>query len=139
MRAPGRVSLSALLTLGAIAGGVWWCINFVPLHMDNLNVKDAVKSAFNDSGRRGDEYLRSSIKDTCNQARVGTHQEFDGNEYKEVPGLGLTDENITIVRDEVRKTIRITVEYDRKIALKPGGAPRVVHFVVTEGGSTPAP
>ena len=54
-----------------------------------------------------------------------------------VIGLGLKPENVTITRDEVRKTIGIVVEYQRKVFLMPTAKIKFVKFKVVKEGVVP--
>jgi hypothetical protein len=133
VRASGKVNLIGVVLLAGIAGGIYWLIFFAPLYLDNMDVKTAVVSAYNDSGRISDEKLKVKIKEAA--AQIATHKEDDGyGTIKEVKGLGLTDEQIVILRNEVAKTISIRVDYDREVQLKPLKKMKRVHFSPNTSG-----
>ena len=139
MRPGGKVNLIAVVILGAVAYGIWWIITFSGIYLDNLDVKEAVAGAFNESNRKDDDKLAAAIFSKCNLSSLGTHEDDDGwDNVKTMGGLGLKNENVTIVRDEVANRISITVEYQRKVELKPFSKVRVVNFRVAKEGTIPA-
>ncbi len=130
MRPSGRVNVVSLVLILALIIGVWLAVHLSKPYLDNLNVKDSVASAYSDVllGRT-DEQIRNRIIEELNGAKVGTHKEYNGyGELVEVPGLGLTAENITIERDDVRRTVRIRIEYDREVKLSPLAKVITLHF-----------
>ncbi len=139
MRPSGKVNLIAVIILGAIAYGIWWVVTFSGVYLDNLEVQDAVVGAFNESTRKDDASTSGAIIHKCNLDTVGTHQEEDAEGVvKTVGGLGLKEENITVTRDEATKRIKIVVEYERRVVLRPLAKVKSVKFrVVKEGPSPP--
>ena len=138
MRPSGKVNLIAVVILGAIAYGIWWVITFSGIYLDNIDVKDAVEGAFNESNRKDDPSTAGAITSKCNMSTLGDHEEDDGyGTIKTVGGLGLKEENVTIVRDDVAKRISIVVEYQRKVLLKPTSKVKYVKFRVVREGPIP--
>lgn len=138
MRPHGKVNLIAVVILGAIAYGIWWVITFSGVYLDNIDVKDAVEGAYNESNRKDDVTTAGTIIAKTNLSTLGNHEEDDG--YGTITtkgGLGLKDENITVVRDEVLKRITITVQYQRKVELKPLKKVKFVKFRVVKDGPIP--
>jgi len=120
MRPRGKINLIAVLVIAGLAAGLWWIINYLPAYMDNLDVKDAVKGAYNQCWRVPDLQLTFDIKNKLNASTLGWHEEEDGfGEMKRVNGLGITDDDIHIQRDDVNNTISINITYKRKIYLAP--------------------
>ena len=121
MRPSGKTNLIALVVIAAVLYGIWWIVTFSTVYMDNWNVIDAVKGAYNDSGRKSDQGVLDAIIYSPSVNTCGFHDEDDGygNIKKGIVGLGLKPENVTITRDDVRKTIRIVVEYERTLIQKP--------------------
>lgn len=139
MKANGKVSLASLVLMAAVAGGIYSVIFIVPVYLDNLDVKEAVDAAFNMSGKANDDRLRIEIKEKVNKKTVGSHKEDDGyGNIKEVGGLGITDEQIVIERDMVHNTVRIVVDYEREVELKPTKKIRVISFHVEKEGIPPS-
>ncbi len=126
----GKANLASILLVLAVAVGIWLGALFTPIYLDNLNVKDAVAAAYADVNLgKTDEQIRNRIIEDLNSNKVGTHQEHDRfGELVNVPGLGLTTENITIDRNDVARTVRIRVDYDREVRLKPLQRVVKVHF-----------
>src|SRR5947209_8298304 len=120
MRAAGKVNLVALVLLAGAAGAIYWLIFFIPVYLDNIDVKNAVEAAYNRAASLDDVTIRGQIK--AEASRFGTHIEDDGfGNMVEKQGLGLTDEQIVIERDEVLKTVLVRVDYAREVKLKPFG------------------
>lgn len=138
MRPSGKVNLLAVLILGAVAYGIWWIITFSGVYLDNIDVKDAVEAGYNVSNRMNDVDVSNVIFQKVNSSQVGNHEEDDGfGTITTKPGLGLKEENLTITRDDVAKTIKIVVEYKRKVVMKPMAKIKWVPFRVVREGPIP--
>ena len=136
MRPYGKTNLISVALVLAVVGGIYWVVMLSPPYLDNIDIKDIVSACYNDSGRVGDDQLRYRINEVAN--RIGTHKAEDGfGNVTEVKGLGLKPEQITIFRDEVRRTILIKVEYDQEVQLKPLKRIKRVHFVTAKEGPVP--
>jgi hypothetical protein len=86
--------------------------------LDNLDVKEQITAAYNQAQGLTDPQIKSLIENQL--VRVGDHDQDDGyGNIKTVPGLGLTDDNVTVERDTVADTILIRVDYARKVVLSP--------------------
>lgn len=110
-------NLGTLAVLVVLAGFIYVGAKIVPLYVDNMDVKEAVEVAHNLSGRNtNDSILRAEIRDRT--SRMGTHVETDswGTEHV-VPGLGLTDDQITIERSRITDNVKIEVVYERAVEL----------------------
>lgn len=134
VRNHGKVSLVTLVLLALVAGGIYLLVMFVPFYIDHLDVKEAVQAVHNMSGRNpNDGQLRSEIRQRTSQ--MGSHVERDswGVDHV-VHGLGLTDDQITIERSSVMDNVRVEVQYDREVHLKPFNYVYTLHMsAVTEG------
>ncbi len=137
MRNAGKVSLGTLVLLALIAGGIYFVVMVAPFYVDHLDVKEAVSAAHNLAGRNGnDGVLRAEIRVRTSQ--MGQHVEKDtwGVE-RVVPGLGLTDEQITIERSSVTQNVRIEVAYEREVQLKPSNYIHRMNFTAVQEGIPP--
>ena len=115
---------------------MWGAVTFSNVYLENLDMKTAIDSAFNQAGRTSDETILGRVVEAGNH--VGTHKADDGfGNLVEVKGLGLTADQVTIFRDEVRKTILIKVVYTQEVPLWPTKKIKVVRFVVTKEGPVP--
>ncbi|WP_143196059.1 hypothetical protein [Archangium sp. Cb G35] len=134
MRHPsGKISFGGLVLLILVVGGLYLGVMLIPVYADNFDVKEAVAVAFNRSPTADDETLRRVIIERTSQ--VGTHWDTDKFDQDVlVPGLGLTDENITIERSTVSPNVRIEVDYERRVQLKPTNNVRVIRFHVVKEG-----
>ena len=119
VRDSGKVSLGTLVLLLLLGGAVYVGALYVPLWVDSLDVREAVAAAHNLAGRNlNDAVLRNEIRNRTSE--MGTHEETDAYGNTEiVPGLGLTDDQILIERDPVTGSVRIEVEWERVVTLKP--------------------
>ena len=137
MRNAGKVNLVTLVLLALIAGGLYFVVMVAPFYVDHMDVKEAVAAAHNLAGRNpNDGVLRAEIRGRT--TRMGQHLERDtwGVE-KLVPGLGLTDDQITIERSGVTQNVRIEVAYDREVQLKPTNYIHTMHFSAVQEGIPP--
>ncbi|MBI3183087.1 MAG: hypothetical protein HYZ28_13195 [Myxococcales bacterium] len=129
MRPTGKVNYVTLALIVAALGGIYWVIFFAPVYLDNMDVKEAIEAAYNQSSQLGDDPLRKFVLDRVNSSQLGNHREDDGyGNVKVVGGLGIKPEQITIERNEVTRRIRIQVEYAREVVLKPTSRVRTVRF-----------
>jgi hypothetical protein len=137
VRDSGKVSLGTLVLLLLLGGAVYVAALYVPLWVDSLDVREAVAAAHNLSGHNlNDAVLRNEIRKRTSE--MGTHEETDtwGN-TRTVPGLGLDDEQILIERDEVTGSVRIEVEWERVVTLKPTRREHTFHFRAVKEGIPP--
>lgn len=125
-----------MVTLAIIAGGIYAAVVYVPIVSDNFDVKEAMSIAFNNLRTHDDEAIRTLIQQKLTY--IGTHKETDGfGNVQEVTGLGLTDEDIQIERDEVRGTVKLVIDYRRELRLKPTEKVTSVHFHNVKEGPLP--
>lgn len=137
MRNAGKVNLGTLVLLALIAGGIYFVIVVAPFYVDHMDVKEAVSAAHNLAGRNNnDGVLRAEIR--MRTSRMGEHLERDtwGVE-KMVPGLGLTDDQITIERSGITQNVRIEVAYEREVHFKPTNYVRTMRFTAVQEGIPP--
>ena len=119
-RPSGKVNLIAVVVIAAVLGGIWWIVNYAGVYLDNLGAHDAVRGAFNQAFRETDMFLKHDIENKLNLSTAGEHEETDAlGVTKTAKGLGITDDDIEVERDEVAKTISITLTYKRKVVLFP--------------------
>ena len=130
---PGRVSLGTLVFLSLIGGVIYAAVMFVPYYVDNMDVKEAVAVAHARAGQAQDPSLRQVIRERTSQ--MGTHWEHDQyNRPVLKPGLGLRDEQILIERSTVSDSVRIQVDYERQVRLKPTSRYHTLRFSVVKDG-----
>lgn len=137
MRNAGKVDLGMLVLLALMAGGIYFVVIVAPFYVDHMDVKEAVSAAHNLAGRNGnDAVLRAEIR--LRTGQMGEHLERDtwGVE-KMVPGLGLTDDQITIERSAVTQNVRIEVAYEREVHFKPSSYVRTMRFTAVQEGIPP--
>ena len=135
MRHPsGKISFGGLVLLTLVAGGLYAGVMFVPFYVDNLDVKEAVAAAHNRAAQTADDdTLRNVIIERTSE--MGSHWERDQFDRDiQVPGLGLTPEQITIERSDVSGKVRIQVDYTRRVRLKPTKNVRTLRFRVVKDG-----
>ena len=131
----GAVNPLSVIVILAILAAVYYVAIFAPAYLDNIDVTDAVVSAYNQTGQAQDETIRTNLRDKLK--RIGTHREPNENgELVEVLGLGIPDEDVTY---EVNpdNTVTVQVKYVREIRLKPTGKWSKLRFSPSKHG-TPA-
>jgi hypothetical protein len=132
-KARGAVSFFSLVLLLGLAAGGYLAWMFVPVYLDNLDVREATTAAFNRMASDPDmDRVRVYVMDR--QKRIGTHWENDGRSRVEKPGLGLTDADVVIERDGGEHTGRVQVDYQREIKLWPTERFVSVDFHVEKAG-----
>jgi hypothetical protein len=130
-------NLGTVAVLAVLACVIYVAAKIVPLYVDNMDVKEAVEAAHNLSGRNSnDSVLRGEIRDRTR--RMGSHVETDswGTE-RVVPGLGLTDEQITIERSPITDNVKIEVVYEREVELSLFNRVHVVELRAVKEGIPP--
>src|SRR5262245_66559475 len=87
-RPRGAVNLVNTTLLLLLLGGGYWAYLYIPLWLDDLDIRESVAAAFGQmSTNFDDQYIRSVV---LSRARtVGTHWEEQAGKRVEVPGLGL--------------------------------------------------
>jgi hypothetical protein len=98
-----------------------------------MDVKEAVAVAHARAGQAQDISLRQVIRERTSQ--MGTH--WDHDQYNRPvlkPGLGLRDEQILIERSTVSDSVRIQVDYERQVRLKPTNRYHTLRFSVVKDG-----
>ena len=121
MRRPrGAVNLVNLTLIVLVLAGAYLAWLYVPLWLDDLDVREAVAAAV------GQLTIESSTLDGQIRQRlatqlgsVGTHWEDQDGKRVEVPGLGIEADDVQIERSPEAKTGRVTVDYARTVRLKP--------------------
>jgi hypothetical protein len=135
MRHPsGRIGFGGLVTLLLIAGGIYLGVMLVPVYVDNFTVKEAVTVAHNRAAQGlDDDSLRNVVMERT--SRLGYHWERDRFDRDvRMPGLGLQPEQITIERSTVSSSMKIQVDYERRVRFAPSKYVRTIRFrVVREG------
>lgn len=135
MRHPsGKISFGGLVFLLLIAGGIYLGVMLVPVYIDNFTVKEAVTVAHNRVAQGADdEAIRNVIMERT--SRLGYHWERDRFDQNiRMPGLGLQPEQITIERSMVTPSVKIQVDYERRIRFAPSKYVRTLRFQVVREG-----
>src|SRR3954467_1022764 len=134
LRGPrGAVNPISIALIAAIGVGIYCVAVFAPAYLDNIDVADAVVSAYNQSGARPNEAILQELKDKLK--RIGTHRELNADgELEEVRGLGAADEDVTY---EVNpdNTVDVQVRYVREVRLKPSSRWTKLHFSTKKSGA----
>lgn len=117
-----------------IGGGIYLGVMLVPVYIDNFTVKEAVAVAHNRVAQGADdESIRSVILERT--SRLGYHWERDRFDQNiRMPGLGLQPEQITIERSFVTPSIKIQVDYERRVRFVPSKYVRTIRFRVAKEG-----
>lgn len=136
LRARGAVSLfTIILLLGlAVVGYAGWI--YIPLFMDNLDMREASSAAFNRMATDPEmDRIRAYFLARANN--IGNHWETKDGSRVEVKGLGLTDADVVIERDSFEHTARMQVDYQREVKLWPLEKYITFDFHVDKAGKLP--
>ncbi len=118
MSASGRVSLSNLVLLAAVASAIYFGVLLSPVLVDHFAVQDEIAKALNRSHQLDDGEMKRAV--ARGLERVGTHWRLNAyGEIEEATGLGVPPEAVLVDRNTVLRTIRVGVPYQRQIRLKP--------------------
>jgi hypothetical protein len=124
-----------VLLIAAIGTAVYCVAMFAPAYLDNIDVTDAVVSAYNQSGTRPNEQILQDLKDKLK--RIGTHRELNADgDLEEVMGLGAADEDVSFEQLPDNSVV-VEVRYVREVRLKPTGRWTKLRFSTKKAG-TPA-
>jgi hypothetical protein len=137
VRDAGKTNFAGLGLLVVVASIIFVAVKVVPFYVDNLDVKEAVEAAHNLSGRNNnDGILREEIR--MRTKHMGEHVQRDSWGVDQVvPGLGLTDDDITIERSPVTENVRIEVNYERVVDFSPIPYTRVLRLRAMKEGVPP--
>ena len=128
----GKANPIAVFLMLAVAAGIYLGVIALPAWTDNIDVQDAIDAAVSQSNR-DDDYLRRFIEEKLQY--VGNHKEDDGfGNITVKQGLGFTDDDIQIDRNDVNNTIRIAISYSRELKLSPTKKIWTLHFHPSQTG-----
>lgn len=128
----GKTNPLTVLLFLAVGFGAWWGFLFIPVYVDQMEVKEATRQIVNLIPQAGDPMNAVTPPLFRLNSQVGWHFVVDEETGIESvkPGLGLTaEDNVTVDVDEQRKLVTVRIEYDRVVQLKPLERRRTLHFV----------
>lgn len=134
-RLRGAVNLVSLTLLVAVVSGAYLAWIYVPLWLDDLDVREALAAgvgqltAENSLDAAGVQQMVAG-----RLSRVGSHWEEQDGKQIEVPGLGLEPDDVQIERGADGKSGRVTVDYARTVRLKPLNRYWTLRFHTTREG-----
>jgi hypothetical protein len=120
-RPRGAVNLVNLTLTVAVLSGGYLAWLYVPLWLDDLDVREALAAG---AGQLTSENLgmpESMIQKNvaAKLALVGYHWEEQDGKQVQVRGLGLEADDVQVERGADGKSGRLTVDYGRTVKLKP--------------------
>lgn len=127
------MNLTLLLLL---LGGGYAAYLFIPLWLDDLDMREAVAAAFAQASTNSDNDIRSVVLQRARS--VGTHWEEQDGKQVELPGLGVEPGDVLIERKGEGGEVRVRVDYTRTVRLRPLQRFYSVAFH-TEKSGTPRP
>jgi hypothetical protein len=131
------VNLVSLTLTVAFLSGAYLAWIYVPLWLDNLDVKQAVSAGVGQlTSELGADPERVRAEVVRRLSNVGSHWEERDGRQVEVPGLGLDAGDVKLERDGETKVVRLTVDYHRTVKLVPLERYWSVPFHVTREGVT---
>ena len=122
MRRPrGAVNLVNTTLFLAVAAVAYLAWLYIPLWLDNLDVREAVSIGFGQLSSGGPSMDTSRVQQAVADklTRVGTHWEEKDGAKVEAPGLGVEPQEVVVERAPDGKTGWVSVEYARTVRLKP--------------------
>ncbi len=137
LSARGAVSLVTLFLLLVLLAAAYAGWLFIPVYLDNLDMREAVVAAFNRMGTDPDDgRVKSFLLSRANA--IGTHWETQGGVRVEKPGLGLTEADLVLERESFsERTGSVQVDYQREIRLWPTDNFKTLDFHVEKAGTLP--
>ena len=119
------MNLVNLTLLAAVVSGGYLLWVWVPLWLDDLDVREALAAAV---GQLGDPNQDDRVRVLAagRLATVGSHWEENDGRQVEVPGLNVRPEDIVIEREG--RLGRASLDYDRTVKLKPLERFWTIHF-----------
>ena len=123
------------MLLGAIAGG-WALMVYGPAYYEHFGVKEEVWLAFT---RAQTDLSPTEARDQLVRhlnTQVGWHFQVDEETGEETvqPGLGISDDAVDVKIDPEVNLVRVRLEYDRVVVLRPSNRRTTVHFVAEKTG-----
>ncbi len=136
MRKNGETNPVTYLLFALLAAAGFYAFHVGPVYWDNMNAKEAAGEALNVYILNGEDAARMGVLNRLNVLNPDTsHFEVDKDGVEtEQPGLGLTDDNVTLKLEGKKITVRI--EYDRVIQFKPLKKRKTYHLVAEKVGTT---
>ena len=132
-RPTGKINIIGLILILGVLTFIYSVVMFSKPVLDNLDVKEHISAAYNQAQGMDDQRIKQLLENRT--ANLGEHDEDDGfGNIHTVPGLGLSDDNITVERNEVAQTISIRVDYVRKVVLVPTTRVYALHFHPEQSG-----
>jgi hypothetical protein len=136
VRPTGKVNLIGLTLLLGLGAGIYSIVIFGSVYTDNMDVTDAVRSAFNQVGQRPEGQILAELQSKLD--RIGTHRELNENGVLvEVRGLGVGEEGITFEKNPATNEYLVQVRYVREVRLKPTKRWVKVRFSPSKKGIPP--
>jgi hypothetical protein len=112
------VNLVNLTLLLLLLGGGYAAYLFIPLWLDDLDMREAVAAAFGQLSTDSDDTRIRAV--VLSRARsVGTHWEEQDGKQVELPGLGVEPSDVVIERKAEGGEARVRVDYTRTVRLRP--------------------
>jgi hypothetical protein len=136
VRARGAVNLFTIVLLLALAALAYAGWLYVPLFMDNLDMREAASATFNRLAHDNDDVgVRAYFLTRANA--IGTHWERKDGALVEVKGLGLTEADVVLERDPVERSGHVQADYERSVRLWPLERFQSFDFHVEKAGKFP--
>jgi hypothetical protein len=134
-RPRGSVNLVSLTLLVVAVSGAYLAWIWVPLWLDDLDVREALAAGVGQLGTEVTSLDAGGVQRVVagRLRNVGSHWEEHDGKQVEVPGLGVEPDDVKVEREG--RTVRLTVDYDRTVKLKPLERYQTFHFHTTREGT----
>lgn len=130
------MNLVSLTLLVAVVSGAYLAWIYVPLWLDDLDVREALAAGVGQLTAENSSLDAAGIQKmvALRLSRVGSHWEEQDGKQIEVPGLALEPDDVQIERGADGKSGRVTVDYARTVRLKPLNRYWTLRFHTTREG-----
>jgi hypothetical protein len=115
------VNVVNLTLTAAVVSGAYLAWIYVPLWLDDLDVREALSAGVSQltSEAGGPDQSTIQARVAARLAHVGNHWEEQDGKQVQVPGLGLEADDIQVERSKDGRSGKVSVDYSRTVRLKP--------------------
>jgi len=130
------VNLVNLTLFLAVVSSAYLAWIYVPLWLDDLDVREALAAGVGQltSENSGMDAPAVQRMVAARLGKVGSHWEEQDGQQVEVPGLGLDPDDVQVERGADGRSARLTVDYGRRVKLKPLARYWTIRFHTTREG-----
>ena len=135
----GKVNILGVLILIGIAGAIYWGVMIGPLYLQRTDAKGELQVGFNKFGLDKVPNIRKVMLLHFNDPELfGKNlQPNEQGVLVEVPGLGVTEDDLEYEPNDRLKELLVRLRYKRTIILRPTSKVKTYNFMVEVKGAYP--